>query len=141
MSDYKVKSNLKHDGTDYPKGSTIDLDEATAEGLLADGVIADPNAQEDEDVETPNPQPAVNNVKREGDDVDGDAKVEGGTVEKKQPGDGQDDDQPVKSEYTVLQGLEYPQGTAHEVGAVLELTEVEAATFADGLLEKVGDNL
>lgn len=39
--------------------------------------------------------------------------------------------------YKVLQGVEFPRGTAHEAGAVLQLTADEAATFAPGLIEKV----
>lgn len=41
------------------------------------------------------------------------------------------------SDYKVLQGLEYPRGTVHEVGAILSLTSAQAKKFADGLIEKV----
>ena len=143
MSDYKVKSNLRHNGKDFKKGDVIDLDEATAEALLNDNIIVDVNAEDVEDEEIETPQPPVNEVKREGDQVDGEVKVEPGTVEKPQPGDNQDNEnnEPVKSQYKVLQGLEYPQGTVHEVDAVLELTDEEASNFAEGLIAKVDDNL
>jgi hypothetical protein len=89
MSNYKVKSNLKHDGKEFKKGDTIDLDEATATQLLNDNIISDPNANiEDEEPETP--QPPVNEVKREDDDVEGERVVAPGKVEKPQPGDGED---------------------------------------------------
>jgi len=42
-----------------------------------------------------------------------------------------------KSEYTVIKGVEFPRGTAHDAGSVIELTEAAAASFADGLIEKV----
>jgi len=42
-----------------------------------------------------------------------------------------------KSEYTVIKGVEFPRGTVHEAGSVIELTEAAAASFADGLIEKV----
>ena len=43
----------------------------------------------------------------------------------------------AKVDYRVLSGLEFPRGTAHVVGAVIQLTEEEAAGFAEGLIEKV----
>ncbi|MCP6719737.1 MAG: hypothetical protein KJI72_00205 [Patescibacteria group bacterium] len=43
----------------------------------------------------------------------------------------------TKSQYKVLKELEYPEGTAHEEGAVLELTDEEAGKFAEGSIEKV----
>ena len=39
--------------------------------------------------------------------------------------------------YEVLKPIEYPRGTAHKVGAVLELTEQEAGKFKTGLIKKV----
>ncbi len=91
MSTYKVKSTLKHNGQVYEKGTVVDLDGKTAEILLNDGVIVDTNTN-DEDEEVTTPQPAVNNVTRENDDVEGDTSVEAGTVETAQPGDNQDDE-------------------------------------------------
>ena len=39
--EYKVLSNVQHDGTFYPHGTTINLDGETADSLLAQGVIAE----------------------------------------------------------------------------------------------------
>lgn len=148
MSNYKVKSNLKYNGKQYAKGDTVDIDGNEADISLRDGIIVDLNATDDDD-EDEVIQPPVNNVKREGDDVDGDKTIEAGKVEKPQPGDGQNDDDEAnkdnddapKSQYKVLQELEYPKGTVHKVDAVLELTDEEAGKFGEGLIEKVEDNL
>ncbi len=83
---YKVKSNLKHNGTTYAKGQEVELDKKTAKQLLNDNVIVKiAEIIEDEDRETP--QPAVNKVSRENDEINGEAKIEPGTIEKPQPGD------------------------------------------------------
>lgn len=39
--------------------------------------------------------------------------------------------------YEVLQAVEFPQGTAHAVGAILDLTAQEAGSFAEGFLKLV----
>jgi len=162
MSIFKVKSNIKHNGREYLKGQEIELEENIAETLLSDGIITDPSENiENEEQETP--QPPVNNVTRDGDNVEGGTTIEPGKVEKPQPGDNLDneDNAPeekkegmlnkffggnkdeTKSAFKVLEGVEYPAGTAHEIGAVIELTEKEASEFAEGLIEKVesGDNV
>lgn len=49
-------------------------------------------------------------------------------------------DQSVTGERTafkVIAGVEFPKGTAHEVGTILKLTADEAAGFAEGLIEAV----
>lgn len=51
-------------------------------------------------------------------------------------------DEPVKKQYRVLPGelgggVEYPQGTVHEPGSILELTDEEVSVFAPGLIEPV----
>ena len=51
-------------------------------------------------------------------------------------------DEPVKKKYRVLPGelgggVEYPQGTVHEPGSILELTDEEVSVFAPGLIEPV----
>ena len=141
MKTYITKSNLKHDGTNYPKGSEVSLEDAVATKLLADGIIRDPQASsnEDEEAETVTPQPPVNEVNRKDGDASNQAEVTPGKVESPQPGDEDDNDNAVKAQYKVLSGLEFPRGTVHEVVAMLELTEVEAGNFAEGLLEKVVD--
>ena len=50
----------------------------------------------------------------------------------------------VKREYVVLEnelegGVEFPRGTVHEPGAVISLTDSEAASFAEGLIERKGE--
>ena len=50
---YKVVSNLNHDNVEYPKGSKIELDNATAKGLIEDGVI------ESLDTAEPTPTPVA----------------------------------------------------------------------------------
>lgn len=139
MSTYKVKSNLQHDGKAYKKGDDVELDEAQAKQLLQDNVVVDPNDKDDEGDENASPQPSVNNVKREGDDVDGEAKVEPGAENETTGDDKEGTDE--KLQFKVLQGLEFPKGTPHEVDAILELTQVEADGFAEGLIELVDDNL
>lgn len=47
---YKVLSNLNHDNTEYPVGSSIELEDNVADQLVADGVI--------ESAEKPEPKPA-----------------------------------------------------------------------------------
>lgn len=138
MSMYKVKSNLQHDGKAYEKGDEVELDEKQAKQLLQDGVVVDPNEKEDEE-EKDSPQPSVNNVKRKGDDVEGEAKVEPGAKNETTGDDQEGTDE--KLQFKVLQSLEYPQGTAHEVDAVIKLTQVEADGFAEGLIELVDDDL
>lgn len=99
MSTYKVKSNLKHDGKDYKRGDKIELNDEVATPLVRDGVLVSQQADEDEDLDTPEaPQPAVNEVSREDDDVEGDINVEPGTVEGPQPGDDLDDEEEVEGE-------------------------------------------
>ena len=44
---------------------------------------------------------------------------------------------PETKKYEVLQGVEFPQGTPHEVGAILDLTADDAAGFAEGLIKAV----
>lgn len=142
MSTYKVKSNLKHDGKEFAKGDTIELEGEQAKQLLQDGIIVDPNAEGGEgEGEAESPQPPVNTADREGENVEGEREIKPGTTEPPQPGEGQDE--APKSQYKVLQGLEHPKGTAHEVDAILELTDEEASEFAEGLIEKVEaeDNL
>ena len=58
-----------------------------------------------------------------------------GTQDKK-TGQEKTNDKVVKEKYTGLQGVEFPKGTPHKKGAVLELTTKEAESFADGLIEK-----
>lgn len=139
MSTYKVKSNLKHDGKKYKKGDEVELNEEQAKQLLKDGVVVDPKAKEDEEGKRKNPQPPVNNVKREGDNVKGKQKVEPGAENQSTEDDKENADE--KSKFTVLQNLEFPKGTTQDVGAVIELTQVEADGFAEGLIELVDDNL
>ena len=89
---YKVKSNLKHNGITYTKGKKVELDKKTAKPLLDDNIIVEITENiDDEDREAP--QPAVNKVSREGDKIDGEAKVEPGTIEKPQPGDNVDNEE------------------------------------------------
>ncbi len=92
MSKYLVKSNLKHDGVDYVKGDTVEIEGEAAEVLLRDRIIADPNESSEDDEEGTSPQPAVNDVSREGENVEGDQKVEPGKTNSSQPGDEEDDD-------------------------------------------------
>lgn len=66
----------------------------------------------------------------------GDQSQAGPTAEEQASADNADQ-QAAKADYKVLQGVEFPRGTAHEVGAVIQLTEEEAAGFAEGLIEKV----
>lgn len=52
------------------------------------------------------------------------------------------DDELPKKQYKVLEnelggGVEYPRGTAHEPGTILELTDEDASLFAPGLIEPV----
>lgn len=75
MNTYKVKSTLKHNDTVYNKGDKVDLNEKEAKQLLSDKVVSEVGADEDEETPT---QPAVNNVEREGEDTEGDQKVEEG---------------------------------------------------------------
>lgn len=42
-----------------------------------------------------------------------------------------------KGQYKVLKGVEFPKGTPHEEGTVLELSDEEASGFAEGLIEKI----
>lgn len=70
-------------------------------------------------------------------------------VDTTDPADGDDedtsdatDDELPKKQYKVLPGelgggVEYPRGTVHEPGSILELTDEEASLFADGLIEPV----
>lgn len=146
MSVYKVKSNLNHNGRGYKKGDEVELNDEAAAQLIKDGIVANPKEKDDED-DKKETQPSVNNVSREGGDVDGEAKVEAGAKNEPTKDDDDEDDEEEnkndapKSEYKVLKELEYPQGTVHEVDEVLALTEVEAGKFDEGLLEKVEDNL
>ena len=133
---YKVKSNLKHDGILYIRGKKIELEEDVATKLLNDNIIVeiDNDVEEDEKI---SPQPAVNNVTRKGEETDGEFEVEPGKVTKPQPGDEVDkEDEPEKSEYKILKGLEYPKGTVHNIDDVIELTDEQAGKFAEGLIEK-----
>lgn len=148
MKTYKVKSNLKHNKVDYKRGDKIELNETDAAPLLSAGVVVDTEVSEDDDAEVATPQPPVNEVKRENDDVEGRVSVEPGRVEKPQPGEETNDEEEstetdetevTKSQYKVVSGVEFPRGTAHEAGTVLELTDEEAAGFAEGLIVKVDE--
>ena len=137
---YKVKSNLKHDGNLYTRGKKVELDEEVATQLLNDQVIVEIENDIEEE-EKISPQPAVNNVTRKGEETDGEVEVEPGKVTKPQPGDEVDkEDEPEKSEYKILKGLEYPKGTVHNIDDVIELTDEQASKFADGLIEKIEEN-
>ena len=133
---YKVKSNLKHDGTLYIRGKKIELEEDVATKLLNDNIIVeiDNDVEEDEKI---SPQPAVNNVTRKNESTDGKVEIEPGKIEKPQPGDEIKNDTPEKSEYKILKGLEYPRGTVHNIDDVIELTDEQASKFADGLIERI----
>jgi len=37
--EYKVLSNLKHDGTTYVPGEVVEMEKKEAEGLVGDGVL------------------------------------------------------------------------------------------------------
>lgn len=89
MNEYKVKSNLKYNGQLYKKGDLVKLNEDIANQLVRDNVLA--HMEDMEDMERESAQPAVNNVKRKGENVDGEMKVEPGKVEKPQPGDDMED--------------------------------------------------
>ena len=116
---YTVKSNLKHDGRDYVEGDTIELEEADATPLVEGGTIVAEEGGEE--------TPSTDGDSTEGDSTEGGDNSEGDQSE----GDAE------KSEYKVLQSVEFPQGTPHEVDAILELTDEEAAGFAEGMIEKV----
>ena len=137
---YKVNSNLKHDNTNYSKGDIVEMSKEQAESLLKDGVLKNTN-DTSEDEERTTPQAPVNVVNRKGGDIDGEAKVEPGKVEKPQPGDETkdegEDEGVTKLSYKVLKNVEYPRGTVHKVGAILELTAEEVDKFAEGLIEKI----
>ena len=77
MNTYIVKTPLNHDTVEYAKGQEVQLTEEVAKDLLRDGVIREVGAEAEEEAEAP-VQPAVNEVKREGGDVDGDASVSEG---------------------------------------------------------------
>ncbi len=97
MSIFKVKSNIKHNGQEYKKGTEIELEENVAENLLSAGIIAEQDEEiEDEEQETP--QQPVNKVTREGDDVEGDQTIEPGKVEQPQPGDNLDNEDNAPTE-------------------------------------------
>lgn len=76
MSNYKVQSNLKHNGTLYAKGETVNLNEDEAKVLLKDNIIV---SLGEETVEEEAPvQPAVNKVTHENNEAGGEATVEAG---------------------------------------------------------------
>lgn len=99
MTEYKVKSAIKHDGETFEKGSTISLSPADAKPLLADGIIVN-SSEEINDEEPVTPQPPVNVVKRADDQggtkgagtIEAERVVEPGKVEQPQPGDNDDDE-------------------------------------------------
>lgn len=77
MSNYKVQSNLKHNGKLYAKGETVNLNEDEAKVLLKDNIIV---SLGEETVEEEAPvQPAVNKVTHENNEAGGEATVEAGT--------------------------------------------------------------
>lgn len=51
MKNYKVKTNLKHNGEDYMPDSEIELDADIAQPLVRDGVIIDPEDKGEEATE------------------------------------------------------------------------------------------
>jgi hypothetical protein len=99
MTEYKVKSQIKHDGEVFEKGATIKLNQAEAQTLLDDGIIVD--LKDDvEETEPETPQPAVNVVKRKNakggtkgaGTTDAEQVVEPGKIETPQPGDDEPED-------------------------------------------------
>ena len=76
----------------YSKGEEVQLTEEVAKDLLRDGIIREVGDESEEEAST-SAQPAVNEVKREGGDVDGDAEVsEGAETETTNDDDEEDDD-------------------------------------------------
>lgn len=49
MNTYKVLSNLRHDGSVYKKGDEIEISKDLGDKLVADGVLADINAKDEDD--------------------------------------------------------------------------------------------
>ena len=137
---YKVKSNLKKDGTLYVKGDEVDLDKNDALQLLSDNVVVAID-KEIEENDKESIQPPVNKVSRKNDETTGETKVEPGKIEKPQPGDEVKNNEPEKTIYQVLKGLEYPKGTVYKVDDLIELTDKQAGKFKKGLIEKAEDNL
>lgn len=56
--EYRVLSNLKHNDQVYEAGQVIELDEAIAQSLIADGIIASKDAPTEEQTATEEPAPA-----------------------------------------------------------------------------------
>ena len=137
---YKVKSNLKKDGKLYVKGDEVDLDKNDALQLLSDNVVVAID-KEIEENDKESIQPPVNKVSRKNDETTGETKVEPGKIEKPQPGDEVKNNEPEKTIYQVLKGLEYPKGTVYKVDDLIELTDKQAGKFKKGLIEKAEDNL
>ena len=137
---YKVKSNLKKDGKLYVKGDEVDLDKNDALQLLSDNVVVAIDKEIEENGKE-SIQPPVNKVSRKDDETTGETKVEPGKIEKPQPGDEVKNNEPEKTIYQVLKGLEYPKGTVHKVDDLIELTDKQASKFKKGLIEKAEDNL
>ena len=136
---YKVKSNLKKDGTLYVKGDEVDLDKNDALQLLSDNVVVAID-KEIEENDKESIQPPVNKVSRKDDETTGETKVEQGKIEKPQPGDEVKNNEPEKTIYQVLKGLEYPKGKVHKVGDVIELTGEQVGKFSEGLIEEVEED-
>lgn len=139
MSNYKVQSNLKHNGKLYAKGETVNLNEDEAKVLLKDSIIV--SLGEETVEEEISVQPAVNKVTHENNEANGEATVEAGAETDVLPEDEKEQTE-VKTKYKVLKGVEFPRGTVHKVGEVIELTEEQSAKFTDGLIERLPeDNL
>lgn len=133
---YKAKSNLKYNGKLYKKGDTVELDEMTAKQLLSDKVVVTMDEEVESD-ESEKPQPAVNKVERKNGETTGEAKVEPGQDTEVDKSDDDEAGELETSQYRVLKGVEYPRGTVHKVGDVLNLTSEQAGLFAEGLVERV----
>ncbi len=144
MENYKVKTRIKHDGEVYEPGSSIKMTEDQAKPLITDGVLENPNAPKEE-VEPEQTDPGKENPTQtdpgDGKNEDADAPKENKSEESQDNKEKTDNDgqgsEIVKKQYRVIRGVEFPHGTPHKEGSLIDLTDEEAAKFAEGLIEAV----
>jgi hypothetical protein len=159
---FYATGNLKHNGERYATGDVVKgLSAEEAERLEKDGAVSTDESVTEPEGDAPREQSAEekaaarkakgqdtqeNKDDSRGPEVGGEANDSGETSVDEGVGDsetGSSDesndsgDEIVKEQFKVLQGVEFPKGTPHEEGAVLVLSAEEAATFVEGLIEKI----